>query len=267
LSRRLRQGLRRLQPLLPESSSGLLVLAYHLVGAESSSPVDLPKATFARQMAELCDHARVLSLDEALRLLEAGEPLPERSVVLTFDDAYANFLEQAWPILERHALPVTLFVPVRFVDGGGEAPIRGTASLAALSWHQLEELVREPLLSVGSHSRTHADLRRLAGAALRDEIAGSRQDLEARLGVAVRSFGYPRSYASPAAERLVADCYDAGFVAGGRRVRPEHWRPARTPRLPLRRDMPASLLPMLRSPIWIEEAVADRLRRWRRSPA
>lgn len=260
-----RAALRWLQPLVPGGRAGVLVLAYHLVGGESRSPVDLPRPVFERQMAELSDRAKVLSLEEALLVLESREVCPANAVLLTFDDAYANFFDEAWPVLQRHGLPATLFVPVSFIDKRLSPPIRGT-SFPPLSWRQLEELAGESLCTLGSHSRTHPDLRRLSGSALRDEIEGSKRDLKARLGVEVRSFCYPGALFSKEAERLVAECYDIGFAAGGRRVRPQHWRPAVTPRLPVRCDMPESLVPILRSSIWIEEAVADSLRRWRGRP-
>lgn len=61
----------------------------------------------------------IVSLDEAHRRLAAGDCAP-RFVALTFDDAYRDTLDFAWPVLKRHEVPFTIFVPSAFADGRGE---------------------------------------------------------------------------------------------------------------------------------------------------
>jgi peptidoglycan/xylan/chitin deacetylase (PgdA/CDA1 family) len=70
----------------------------------------------------------IVPLDEAARRLAAGEG--PRFAVLTFDDAYRNNLTEAWPVLERHAAPFTIYVPTDYPDGRG-----------VLWWLALEEIV------------------------------------------------------------------------------------------------------------------------------
>jgi peptidoglycan/xylan/chitin deacetylase (PgdA/CDA1 family) len=103
----------------------LRILAYHRIGyhKENGSLYDpaLINATpesFAEQMEYLAKHYNVLSLETLLEHLASGTPLPPRSVLITFDDAYHDFLDYAWPVLKRCHLPVVLFVPTGYLEGG-----------------------------------------------------------------------------------------------------------------------------------------------------
>src|SRR2546422_713898 len=83
------------------------VLTYHRV--------DDPEG-FSHQMAHLAANYNVISVLDLLSALRDGRALPPLSVIITFDDAYRNFEEVAWPVLKRHRLPTTLFVPTGFPD-------------------------------------------------------------------------------------------------------------------------------------------------------
>jgi len=98
----------------------LRVLTYHRIADPNREPilnrvsVSANTATFAQQLLYLLANYRIVSMDEVLRAVQTGVPTPERSVLLTFDDAYRDFGEVAWPILKRYGTPVTLFVPTAF---------------------------------------------------------------------------------------------------------------------------------------------------------
>src|SRR2546427_3135347 len=100
----------------------LRVLTYHRVAdpkdglALNPFLISATPATFARQMRYLAEHYHVVAMEEVLRAVEQGVHLPSRSILLTFDDAYCDFGEIAWPILKRYRLPVTLFVPTAYPD-------------------------------------------------------------------------------------------------------------------------------------------------------
>jgi Predicted xylanase/chitin deacetylase len=85
----------------------LRILTYH--------QIERPEA-FEEQMSYLASSYPVISMADLLNVYETGAKLPPRSVMITFDDAYRNFAECAWPIMKRHNLPVTLFVPTAFPD-------------------------------------------------------------------------------------------------------------------------------------------------------
>lgn len=259
LAAALRGAVRRLQPLVPRARSGFHVLAYHLVGAGTGSPVDLPLATFRRQMEELAASGRVIALDEAGESGDAGDADQGPSVVVTFDDAYRSFRTHAFPVLSDLALPVTLYVPTGFVSRETPGPLAGARDLPALDWSELAELEASGLVTVGSHTHTHPDLDTLARAdagAARAELAHSKELLEERLDRPVEHFAYPRARASAAAEREVRALYRSAVVAGGRVNQPHRFDPYRISRVPVRRDMPESLKPLLSRSLVLEEALA-----------
>jgi peptidoglycan/xylan/chitin deacetylase (PgdA/CDA1 family) len=105
----------------------LPVLTYHRVDFTGRSPLLYPglisaePADFEEQMRFLAARCRPLSLAELLAVRRGESPLPPRSVLVTFDDAYRDFAEIAWPILERHGIPVALFVPTAYPDNPGLA--------------------------------------------------------------------------------------------------------------------------------------------------
>ena len=99
----------------------LRVLTYHRVDDPAARPWLYPRImvtpeAFEEQMHFLADNYRVLGVPELIELWEKGGSLPPRAVLVTFDDAYRDFAEYAWPILKRYQLPATLFVPTAFPD-------------------------------------------------------------------------------------------------------------------------------------------------------
>lgn len=100
----------------------LAVLTYHRVDEPGARPQLSPAqlsatpAAFAAQMRCLAARWRVVSAQEVLDAVRGGTPLPPRAVLVTFDDAYTDFAEHAWPVLRQLGLPVTLFVPTAYPD-------------------------------------------------------------------------------------------------------------------------------------------------------
>lgn len=99
-----------------------VVLMYHRVltadeRARSASHPALvvDAATFARQMAFLARWFTVMSVDELAGRMERGEPLPDRSCLITFDDGWRDNYTNALPVLRRHRLPALIFLPVNFI--------------------------------------------------------------------------------------------------------------------------------------------------------
>lgn len=98
----------------------LRVLTYHRVADPEGTPwlnpslISAAPAAFEEQARHLARRYRVVSMDEALSALGQRRNLSPRSVLITFDDAYRDFGEVAWPILRRYRLPTTLFVPTAY---------------------------------------------------------------------------------------------------------------------------------------------------------
>lgn len=112
----------RLERRAREASHTLRVVTYHRIGDprhEEHGDSKLYSATpemFRTQMQLLADRYHVLSMGEVVEAVRSRGLLPPRAVLITFDDAYPDFQEIAWPILREMALPVTLFVPTAYPD-------------------------------------------------------------------------------------------------------------------------------------------------------
>ncbi len=256
-----RRALRAIGDVLPTSDGGVTVLAYHLIGGGTGSPVDLDAELFQSQLDQLAAHGTVVSLDEAIERLTSGSVADEHLLVLTFDDAFRNFYDRALPSLRERRLPFTLYVPTDFVDGRDAAPLAGAENLPAMTWDQVREVANSRLGTIGSHTLSHADLRSLPAVSRLIELRESRRRLEEMTEREVDSFCYPRALWSPRAERQVASVYASAVVAGGTRNRSERFRPHRISRLPIRNDMPTSLGKLLDRSVWLEEWAASQARR------
>jgi peptidoglycan/xylan/chitin deacetylase (PgdA/CDA1 family) len=203
---------------LPRDAA-VAVLGYHRV--DDHGPMAVSRQTFLLHMRVLdAERQRrpVLDLVDAIDRLAAGTA-PRRAVVVTFDDAWADNHTNALGQLVEHRVPATLFVPSRLVGTPGR-----------LSRAQLLEMVGAGV-SVGAHSRTHADLTACSDADLEREVRGSREDLEELLGVPCTRFAYPHGRLDARVRAAVAA---AGFRTAVTTVR--GWARANTDPLRIARS-------------------------------
>lgn len=104
------------------SSDVFAVLTYHRVAEPDGDPtldpalVSATPAEFEEQIAFLTGARPLVSLEDLLAVRRGERALPGGAVMLTFDDAYRDFAETAWPILRRYGAPATLFVATGYPD-------------------------------------------------------------------------------------------------------------------------------------------------------
>ena len=103
--------------------TGAVILMYHSVANDEVAqyidpPNHLPSAEFERQIAFLSKERNVVSLNELVTQLEAGQEPSAGTVCITFDDGYLDNLTVAAPILEKYRLPATLYLPTSYIDCG-----------------------------------------------------------------------------------------------------------------------------------------------------
>jgi peptidoglycan/xylan/chitin deacetylase (PgdA/CDA1 family) len=215
----------------------LAVLAYHKIGEPSGDPKNwwyVREQVFEAHLELLRESGwSVLDLDTFLSGLAEPTALPERAVLLTFDDGYRSFRELALPLLETFGFPSVLFIPTGFV--GGKNALGGWKPEAAIStWDDLRA-VSGSGISVQAHSVSHRRFSELSLTEWRDEATRSKDELEERLGLPVRAFAYPYgddAGASAELQRTLTEAgYRAAFLFGGGLVRLPVENPLRIPRL------------------------------------
>lgn len=187
---------------------------YHSI---SDPPLDRSAVTpgaFRVQMRYLAEHGfRALSLEDACRRLDSQADL-RRTVVLTFDDGYLDFVEQAAPVLCELGMTATLFV-VTGATGGAAHWNRADPARRTLDAAQLEQ-VQKMGFTLGSHTVTHRDLTTLDEDELARELSESRKAIS-RFGKGFCAFAYPGGRFTPREEQAVrAAGYDCAVIVGGR---------------------------------------------------
>jgi peptidoglycan/xylan/chitin deacetylase (PgdA/CDA1 family) len=185
----------------------LPILMYHSISptaAPGFSRFAMHPADFASHMAFLAGAGyRTLTVAEAMSARDRRQPLPERSVVLTFDDGFADFHTTALPILSQHRLRATLYVTTGYVGGTGRwLADCDEQDRQMIGWSQLREVAAEGV-EIGAHSHTHPQLDRLDTTRLAAEIRRPKVLLEDRLGLPVNSFAYPFGYWDRTTRRAV----------------------------------------------------------------
>ena len=200
----------------------LRVLMYHKVNDQPENPVTVPTSAFAEQMAHLRELGyAVVGLDAVLDHYVEGKALPDKAVLITFDDGYRDNLENALPALEAHGYPAVLFAPVGYV--GERQPLPHDEHLAergvinpTLDWGELREL-EQAGVRVESHGISHRPLAELEVDEAAREIAISKLRLEERLGRPVRAFAYVKgseAHYRPVHLSLLRQAgYDVGFTS------------------------------------------------------
>ena len=196
--------------------SRVLVLCYHGVSASWPSDLAVAPERLERQLSLLTGRGyRGATFMDAVTA-----PAAERTLAVTFDDAYRSVLELALPVLASLGLPGSVYVPTAFP--GSERPMSwpgieewvGTpheSELACMSWDELGSLA-ERGWEVGSHTVSHPRLTELGDAELEEELAGSRAQAERALGRPCESIAYPYGDVDDRVARAAAA---AGYRAGG----------------------------------------------------
>jgi peptidoglycan/xylan/chitin deacetylase (PgdA/CDA1 family) len=167
------------------------ILMYHYV---SELPLHADKTRvgltitpdkFRAEMQYLSDHNyHVISLDQLYNALVQGAALPSKPIVLTFDDGYIDAYTNVLPILRQFGFTATFFIVTNPVDANNPA---------YMSWADIQQMAAAGM-SIGDHTRTHADLRRDNPAFLQSEIRDSMVDIQTHIGQLPDTFAYPSGH-------------------------------------------------------------------------
>ena len=167
-----------------KSSSVVPILMYHSFKIEEDKlmPYVDPKI-FAYQMEFFSkNNYNVIGPDKVIAYMAKKDRMPPRTVMITADDGYMSFYENAYPILKKYKLPATIFV---VADHIGKSNYLG--------WSELREMSDSGLVTIGSHTKSHPWLPSVSvdKEKLHDELAVSKEILEKGLGKKVDYLCYP----------------------------------------------------------------------------
>ena len=193
---------------------------------------------FAQQMQFLADNNyNVISLSEAISLIGGSPQIPNypvtsprKCVVLTWDDGYADFHDNAWPILKKHGFTATMFLPTGYISNDRKSLIGKNC----LTWDEVTTLAGEGA-SFGAHTVSHVQLYELYKTASKQsnmsflrrqesietmatidyELRASKQAIEEKLGRPVDQYSY--AYAFPEQDQKFVDIYGKALKREGYR--------------------------------------------------
>jgi peptidoglycan/xylan/chitin deacetylase (PgdA/CDA1 family) len=161
---------------------------------------DDQRAGFEAQLRYMTSIGSMISLDDAVALMEADTPIDGRYFCITFDDGYKNCVTNALPILAEHQVPAAFFVATAFVGAVREQrdpALVGTIEAYDrfvtdfMTWDDCRQLVGAGM-TLGSHSATHPRLAHLSASDVEHELRHSKEVIEQELGTDCRHFSCPK---------------------------------------------------------------------------
>src|SRR5467141_459521 len=222
------------KPVVDQTAQTIIFCYHRLVDKVRYPGTEITPATFEAEMKELKDRGiTVISLQDLLAWKRGEKNIPPRCAVIIFDDGWKSQYEVAWPIMKKFGYTFTMFIYTEGVAGGS------LGGGQAITWEMLGDM-RDNGIDIEAHSATHQDLReghtvmvmepdrkrtkkKLTGAAyeqwVHNEVVGSKELLEQRLGIKVNCFAVPfGNYNEHVREMARNAGYEAMFTVYGQPI-------------------------------------------------
>jgi peptidoglycan/xylan/chitin deacetylase (PgdA/CDA1 family) len=193
--------------LRPFPAKGIPVLMYHSISTNPKDGNCVSEEQFEKEMEWLySQNYHTLNMDELYQALVQGALVPDKPILITFDDGYPDNYKTAWPILKQYGFRATFFI------------ITNNIGAASIDWSQLKDLISQGN-SIGSHSVHHYDLSILSYKQQESELGKSKQILEDNLGIKIKAFCYPSGQYNETTLKLLSELgYTLSFTTKPGRV-------------------------------------------------
>ena len=189
------------RPLLNDGPN-ITILNYHKVYnmkiALSVSPEE-----FEQQMSYLKSEGyTTISPKDLMDFMELDKELPDKPLLITFDDGYVDNYLNAYPVMKKYGFTGTIFIVTDFISSDERF----------LTWDQVKEL-KENGFYIGSHTMQHIPMTDVNDEILRNELLGSAAALDYHLGKDDYFIAYPTGAYNSHVEKIVKECgYRAAFT-------------------------------------------------------
>ncbi len=174
------------------------IIMYHDITAVKDVDWDVTPEDLEKHFQTLQEGGYTpITMDRMVNHLRTGAQLPEKPVLLTFDDNYVGQYKYAFPLLKKYNYPAVWSVHTRFVGTGGKKP--------KATWDQLREMQKSGLITVASHTVNHLNMKNLSDSEIEREVLESKKVLEKELGIPIDYFTYPEGEFTERAKDKVKD--------------------------------------------------------------
>jgi len=207
----------REEEVIPE----IPILVYHSVaddGPEGLSRYRVSPEAFRKQMLFLRQNGfHTISLSDCVDHLLERKSFAGRPIVITFDDGYQNFADNAWPILTRNGFGATMFVVTNKVGNYADWDEQPCEALRLMDWATIKRLHEEGV-EFGSHTANHANLLKSSDEVIASEWQTSADVLHTELGIEAPTFAFPYGLTDSRVRSALQDagCKTAVTTYGGR---------------------------------------------------
>lgn len=180
------------------------VMMYHDILPQKEVFFDVTPKEFEEHLRLIQENGLTpISLEQLITHLRTGLPLPEKPILLTFDDGYGGHYEFVYPLLKKYGYPGVFSIYT--------SNIGINTGRTHVTWDHLREMAADPLITIAAHSVTHPpDLRTLPEDKLQMEVIESKRLLEDKLGISIHYFTYPTGKYD---DRVAASVRKAGYLA------------------------------------------------------
>jgi peptidoglycan/xylan/chitin deacetylase (PgdA/CDA1 family) len=183
---------------------------YHAVHPDKSV-LSIHPDIFKKQLAWLHKHNfRVISLVDLAENIRKGGELPEKGLVLTFDDGFQSLYDYAFPILSQYGFRATVFLVPGYCGKTNDWPGQPESihRWPLLDWDQIIQMDTAGI-EFGAHTVTHVRLDEQSNESIEKEILESKRMIEAVLGHGINSFAYPYGRLDERIKQLVSQNFTA----------------------------------------------------------
>lgn len=193
---------------MPAREREVNILMYHSISA-GTGPTCIEPHIFRRQMAALAECGyKPVTLTDLAAWARGTHELPNRAVVLTFDDGFNDFATVAFPELQARGWTATVFLPAGKMGGTDDwqTSTSYAPSRPLMTWKTVADLARLGV-DFGGHGVSHTDLTSLPLAAMREEVVTCQRMIEEFAGCRVTSFAPAYGKITPAIRAEVRHHY------------------------------------------------------------
>ena len=192
-----------------------VTLSYHIINRTISDKTAISEEAFEQQLAYLREHGyHTLSLAQAIADIDGIQEAPPCSLLLTFDDGYADNAQIALPLLQAYDMRATLFVITGYIGQSNRWNTRACYDAQHMTWDELRHW-HERGGDIGGHSHLHYCMTRLRSDELQETVERNKRLLEQETGITPRAFAYPYGRFNQAVIDVVRQHYELAFATDG----------------------------------------------------